>query len=67
MLGNTTSVIVLAIIVALYMLPTLAAYARDHPRRRSIALLNILFGWTLIGWILLFLWAMLAAPEIVQA
>jgi len=63
MLGNTTNVILLVIIVALYMLPTLAAFARDHPRRGAITLLNILFGWTLIGWIVLFMWALLGPTE----
>jgi|HubBroStandDraft_4_1064222.scaffolds.fasta_scaffold1195000_2 hypothetical protein len=67
MIGNTINVILLIIIIGLYMLPTVIASARDHPRRRAIMLLNILFGWTLIGWILLFLWAALAAPEIVEA
>jgi hypothetical protein len=33
----------------------------DHPRRQPLALVNILFGWTLIGWIAVFLWALL--PE----
>ncbi|HZT89536.1 MAG TPA: superinfection immunity protein [Stellaceae bacterium] len=67
MLGNTVSIILLLLIIALYMLPTVVAAARDHPRRRAIGLLNILLGWTLIGWIALFLWAALAAPQVVEA
>ena len=63
MLDNTTTVILIILIVALYMIPTLVANARDHPRRPQITLLNILFGWTLIGWIAVFLWAALARPE----
>lgn len=59
---NTTTVIVLVLILVIYMLPTLIAHSREHPRRAAIGVLNIAFGWTLIGWILLFLWAALARP-----
>jgi hypothetical protein len=61
MLDNTTSVVLLVLIVAIYMLPTLIAFARDHPRRGAITLINVLFGWTLIVWIVVFVWA-LATP-----
>ena len=36
---------------------------REHPRRQDVAIVNILFGWTLIGWVLVFLWAALAHVE----
>lgn len=62
MFDSTTTVIMLAIVVFLYMLPTLIAFAREHRRRVDVAVLNILFGWTLIGWVLVFLWAALARP-----
>ncbi len=60
---NTTTVIVMALIVLIYLLPTLIAYSREHPQRAGIAVLNIVFGWTLIGWIVVFLWASLARVE----
>jgi len=67
MIGNTINVILLIIVIALYLLPTLIASARDHVSRRRIGILNLLFGWTLIGWILLFLWASLGTPEEAEA
>jgi hypothetical protein len=60
MVGNTTTILILMAIVLIYMLPTLIAFSRDHLRRHDIAVLNIIFGWTLIGWIAVFLWASLA-------
>jgi hypothetical protein len=63
MLGNTTTILLLLAVVALYLLPTLIAFGREHPHRQDVALVNILFGWTLIGWIAVFLWASLAHVE----
>ncbi len=56
---TAATAILLAVIVILYLLPTILAYGRDHPYRQRLAVVNILFGWTLIGWILVFLWATL--------
>jgi uncharacterized membrane protein len=63
MLGNTTTILILVAIVVLYLLPTLIAFGRQHPHRQEVTLVNILLGWTLIGWIGVFLWASLAHVE----
>jgi T4 superinfection immunity protein len=63
MYGNTVTVIMLLLIVLIYMLPTLVAFGREHPRRHEITVVNILLGWTLIGWIGVFLWASLVRVE----
>jgi hypothetical protein len=60
---STTTVILLGLIAILYLLPTLIAFGREHPARQNLAILNIVFGWTLIGWIGVFLWALLARVE----
>ena len=65
MYDNTVTVVLLVLIVGIYLLPTLIAYARDHPRRAQVAFFNILFGWTLILWIIAFVWA-LATPVAVS-
>ena len=38
------------------------AHDRAHPRIVSIALLNIFFGWTVIGWVIAFVWAQNVSP-----
>jgi len=63
MIGSTTTILMLLLIVVIYMLPTLIAFGREHPRRQDVVVLNILLGWTLIGWIVAFLWALLAQTE----
>jgi hypothetical protein len=60
---STTNVIMLMLILILYLLPTLIAFGREHPRRGEIAVVNIVVGWTLIGWIIVFLWAALGRVE----
>lgn len=43
--------ILTAIILALYLLPTIIAIRRQHLETVKILLLNIVLGWTLLGWV----------------
>jgi hypothetical protein len=47
----------LAFSLALLFLPTLVAKSRNHPHTAAIFLLNLLFGWTFIGWVISLVWA----------
>jgi hypothetical protein len=58
--GDTTTIL-MVLVVMLYMLPI--NFGREHPRRIDLALANILLGWTLIGWIAVFLWPSLTQAE----
>lgn len=40
-----------------YFPPTIVAWARNHPNRVSIFLLNLLLGWTVIGWVAALIWS----------
>lgn len=42
-----------------YILPTIIASERKHPKTKLIFLLNILTGWTGAGWVLLAVWALM--------
>ena len=53
----------LFILAALYFLPTILAHNRGH-RVAGILLLNLFFGWTIIGWLAILLWALLSAPRL---
>lgn len=46
------------ILLALYFLPFLIALGRHHVSTGGIFVVNILFGWTGIGWILTLVWAL---------
>jgi hypothetical protein len=52
-------VIIIGLIV-LYFLPTLQAFTkgRRHPNANAIFALNLLLGWTVIGWVGALVWAL---------
>jgi hypothetical protein len=44
-------------VTAIYFAPTLVAFFRRQQNRWLILVLNTLFGWTIVGWIICFAWA----------
>ena len=52
---STMVVLVLAIG---YFIPTLIAFSRDHKNRNAICALNVLLGWTCLGWIGALIWSL---------
>lgn len=48
----------IAVAIAVYLLPAIAAFDMRHHNAPAIAALNVLLGWTLIGWALAFVWAL---------
>ena len=42
-----------------YFAPALVAYMRGHKQKDVIFVLNLIFGWTLIGWVLCLIWSLL--------
>ncbi|MGQ9659540.1 MAG: superinfection immunity protein [Thermochromatium sp.] len=47
-----------ALLILFYLLPTWLAFDQRHHRRVLIAVVNVLLGWTILGWIGLLLWSM---------
>jgi hypothetical protein len=46
------------VLLALYFLPFLVALGRHNVSTGAIFVVNFLFGWTGIGWILTLVWAL---------
>ena len=44
-------------LLALYMIPTCMAFGKGHKHTLQILILNVAFGWTIIGWIGCLIWA----------
>jgi Superinfection immunity protein len=57
-------ILMLAVIaLAFYFLPTLIAIFRSHHQWAAIAVINLFFGWTFIGWVISLAWSVSAARE----
>ncbi len=48
--GPSRITVMVIIAVAIYILPTMLAFKRESSRRWRIAAINLLLGWTLVGW-----------------
>ncbi len=57
--------IVLAVVVIppLYFLPAVLAASKQHRRGLALFLVNLLLGWTLVGWFACLVWAAAAPGE----
>jgi hypothetical protein len=51
-------------LAGLYVVPGIIARARKHPRAMTIAALNLFAGWTLVGWIVALVWALMPKPVV---
>jgi hypothetical protein len=52
---------VLLALASLYFAPALIAQDRQHDRRLAILVVNLLLGWTIVGWGLALVWAVSAS------
>jgi len=50
-------VILFVFIVGVYFFPTIVATLREHRNDVPVFVLNLFFGWTLIGWVAALIWA----------
>ncbi len=47
------------ILLVIGLLPSLIALSREHQYRWPILIINIFFGWTLIGYVIALVWAVM--------
>lgn len=46
------------LLLVAYMAPSIVAMFRQHRNTAAIVGLNILLGWTFLGWVIAFVWAL---------
>jgi hypothetical protein len=54
-----------AFLFCMYMLPTIVAAVRKHRQLAPIGLLNLLLGWSVIGWVAAMVWSV-TSPQAPQ-
>jgi hypothetical protein len=59
MLFYAVAVVVAAVGIWVYFLPSYISHKRSHPNRTAILVLNLVGGWTVVGWIVAIVWACL--------
>lgn len=55
--------ILLFLLLFVYFLPAVVANSRGHANATAIFVLNLFLGWTLIGWVLSLVWALVNRTE----
>lgn len=48
---------IVAIFLMFYFIPSIIAVIRKHPNCLAIVLLNFLLGWTMLGWFFSLIWS----------
>lgn len=56
------SLVYLVVIGILYFIPYGLAKSRNHPSTTGIGLLNLLLGWSGLGWLVALIWAASGKP-----
>jgi nitrite reductase/ring-hydroxylating ferredoxin subunit len=54
---------VIALVLFIYLVPTLIAFLRRHRNRHALGKFNVLGGWTLFGWFTALVWSLYSEPS----
>jgi hypothetical protein len=53
-----TAALLALVVFVVYFLPGIIAASRDHPNNVAIFALNLLLGWTGLGWVVALVWSL---------
>jgi Superinfection immunity protein len=62
-LGAVPGLVVLLLILVFYFLPAMISSKRKTKHGGMIFFINLVFGWTVLGWIAALIWAIVESPE----
>ena len=54
---SLAELLVVVLIFAFYFTPTLIAFLKQRRNKLAIFLLNLLLGWTVLGWVVSLVWS----------
>jgi hypothetical protein len=49
--------LILPAFITLYLLPSICAVFRKHNNQTPVFLVNLFFGWTILGWLVALIWS----------
>lgn len=52
------TVVLFLVCLQVYLIPVLVAAKREHRQIAAIAAVNVLLGWTLVGWVVALAWSL---------
>jgi RsiW-degrading membrane proteinase PrsW (M82 family) len=61
-LGLVLTLLIVVVCIALYFLPSIIAASRHKRNETAIVVLNLVLGWTLIGWVVALVWSVTVDP-----
>ena len=56
---SLVELLVIVLIATFYFMPTLIAFLRQHKNKLAIFLLNLLMGWSVLGWVASLVWSVM--------
>lgn len=62
-MDELSGMVLLIALCAFYAIPTIVACVKKHPARDGIAVVNLILGWTLLGWVAALAWAFNGAEK----
>jgi hypothetical protein len=66
LIALTVITILISVATVAYFLPTLIAWLRHAPDFTTVMILNLLLGWTAVGWIVALILAVRCAVPVIQ-
>ena len=61
----TAWVVFIVLLLGLYFVPSIVAFARRHHNKSGILALNFFLGWTLVGWVVALVWSVSSTAVVV--
>jgi hypothetical protein len=56
--GGGALLLIILLVGVCYLIPTIIGVLRGHKDLPAIAVVNILFGWSVVGWFISFIWSL---------
>lgn len=56
-MSDVTGPLLLLFLIFMYFLPAANAYWRGHHNAEPILIINLLLGWTFVGWVVALAWS----------